>query len=286
MRLSVRILGILPLALISACSGNDEPEYPVFMQPSSIIAEDADGGNQVFAYDGYGKIREWSLRFDDNESVKVRYSYPDENTINIKSEEVAYYTRTLWEERIELINGRASKSEGTFTRWQNGNILIQKTYRLEFEYDPANHLTAVKHSELMGIDDFSDADWNESWTWENYLIWESGNLVEFENFNGNSTVFQSTKYAYSGETAAYPVIIPTVVNSLHHNPLFMQGVFGLNSKNLLESASDLDEKGSLGISRHYVYEIENDLISNYTETTTFNTAFSRSISYRVNWTKN
>lgn len=277
---------ILILAIITSCSNNDEPNYPVFKQPAAITSDDINGGNQTFEYDDYGKITGWILNYKENEGVIVRYSYPNGNTIKIESEEVFFDTRTYWEETIQLLNGRASKSEGTFIRKQDDVTLIQKTYRLEFAYTPDNHLNIVKHSEIMGVGENVTAnDWEKSWNWENYLIWENGNLKEYEDFYGKSIVNTTTKYEYSTYAVAYPVIIPVVINSWHHSPLFMQGVFGLNSNNLLKSSSIFDKDGNLDLTRHYIYEFnDEDLIDQYIETISYNTAFSNSISYKVNWT--
>ena len=35
------------------------------------------------------------------------------------------------------------------------------------------------------------------WTWENYYIWENGNLTEIEDFSGKTTPFYRYKYSYS-----------------------------------------------------------------------------------------
>ncbi|MCM1067118.1 MAG: hypothetical protein NC418_06060 [Muribaculaceae bacterium] len=287
MKLKDYILGLLLPAIFTACSSSDEPTYPVFMQPASITTADTDGGNQTFEYDDYGRIIAWSLKYSDNESVAARYSYPRENTIEIEAEETFFDTRTYWAETIQLLSGRASKAEGTFIRKLDNDVIqIQKTYRLEFGYMPDNHLNVVKHSEIMGAGaNITAADWEKSWQWENYLIWENDNLKEFQDFAGNTVVYKTTKYEYSSSAAEYPVIISGVINSLHHSPLFMQGVFGLNSNKLLKSASIFDADGNLNLTRSYSYELREDaLIDRYTETTSSNTAFSRNISYKVNWT--
>ncbi|MCM1033187.1 MAG: hypothetical protein NC405_05460 [Odoribacter sp.] len=277
---------LLLLAVFVSCSKNDEPDNQVFVQPSSITTDDVNGANQTFQYNDYGKITEWTLKYSDNESVVARYTYTDDNTIKIESEEMFYENSTYCEETIHLINGRASKSEGTFIRKQDGIILIQKTYRMEFDYTTDNHLATVKQSEVVGIGENVPADaWNKSWDWENYLIWEDGNLKEYRDFYGKPDVYKTTKYDYSIYEVAYPVIILAVIKFLHHDPLFMQGVFGRNSNNLLKSSSVFDKDGNFDLSRQYTYEFNDDaLINNYVETTLHNTAFSNSISYKVNWT--
>ena len=286
MKLQAHTLYLLMLVLIASCSNNDEPNYPVFMQPTSITTDDANGGNQTFEYNEYGKIIAWTFNYSEYESIVAHYSYPNDNTIKIESEEKSLDTQTYWTETIKLLNGRALQSEGSFIRKQNNGTQIQKTYRLEFAYTPDNHLNIVKHSEIMGVgEDVIDTDWENSWNWENYLIWDNGNLKEYQDFSGNSEVYETTKYDYSVSAAEYPVIIPLVINSLHHSPLFMQGIFGLNSNNLLNTSSIFDKHGNLFLTRHYTYEFnDTGLIDQYVETTSNNTAFSNSISYRVNWT--
>lgn len=280
------LIFLTSLTILGACSDKDNPDNPISMQPSAILSDDATGANQTFEYDDCGRIAIWTLRTNDNESVTAKYSYPDDNTIKIKSEETSYNNRTYLEETIQLTNGRASKSEGTFIREQDGNLLIKKTYRLEFQYDPGNHLTSVKHSEVMGIaDDPTATEWNKPWNWENLLIWENGNLKEHQDFHGKSYVYQTTQYTYSTVAATCPVIPPAVINSLHHNPLFMQGVFGSNSINLITAADLFNKDGNLDMTRNYTYQLnDNHLVTNYTETTTHNTGSSYPISYSVSWT--
>lgn len=286
MKLKAQTLYILLLSMITSCSNDSEPNFYVLMQPASITADAENGGNQIFEYNEYGKIVAWTLNYSDNESIIVRYSYPNGNTIKIESEEKSFDTRTYWTETIELLNGRALKSEGSFIRKQDDVIQIQKTYRLEFAYTPDHHLSIVRHSEVMGVGENVTADdWEKSWNWENYLIWANGNLKEYQDFSGNSVVYKTTKYEYLTYTVTYPVIVPVVINSLHHSPLFMQGVFGLNSSNLLKSSSSFDKDGNLDLTRHYTYQFNDAaLIDQYDEIISNNTAFSNSISYRIKWT--
>lgn len=275
------------LAFFTSCSTNDEPEYPIFMQLSSITTDDAKGESQSFRYDDYGRIIDWSLKQNQSSDVTIhtaQYSYPRDNTIHIEAEESWLNQKRCYEETIQLVDNRASNSKGTFIYYEDDIVVLKKTYRLEFEYDPSNHLTIVKHSEVVGIgDDIKDVAWNKPWAWENYLIWEDGNLKEFQDYNGNSSVYQTTKYDYSNEAVDYPIVIPMVINSAHHMPLFMQGVFGLNSVNLVKSLSIIDDKGNTSSTRLYSYIFDQTRIIEYTETTNHNTGFSNPITYQVNW---
>lgn len=280
------------LFLLASCSSNEGPDYPVFMQPSSIQSVGANAINQTFEYDDYGRIVAWNCIAnspDESTSYSAQYSYPDKNTIKVTAEEVLPSEHRIYEETIQLDNGRASSSEGTLV----ANILtedwakqMQKTYRLAFEYLPSNHLNVVEHSEVFGIgDDIKDNAWVKPMKWENYLIWESGNLKEFQDYQGSSTSYQSTKYDYSIEAVSYPVVIPMVIKFAHHLPLCMQGVFGLNSNNLVKSSSTFDNNNNLYLSRQYSYEFDHARISKYTETDFTGSIYSNPITYTVNWTE-
>lgn len=273
---------------LASCSGNDEPDIHVFMQPSAITTQNVNGDNSTFVYDEYGRIVEWNCKSNgsDNDSYSARYSYPDRNTIKITAKETKPLQQREFEETIHLTNGRASKCEGTLIFWAEENSVLRKTYRIELGYLPSNHLNVVKHSEVVGIGDELNADaWDNAWTWENYLIWENGNLTEFQDFNGKSTLYRSTKYEYSADAVDYDVVVPVVINNLHHLPLCRQGVFGLNSVNLVKTASTFDERGILNFERGYTYKIEENRITEYTETFFGTSALSNPIVYKVDWTE-
>ncbi len=278
--------------ILASCS-NEEPEYPVFMQPSSIQSVDANALNQSFEYDDYGRIISWnctSNNLDDPSSYSAHYSYPDENTIIVSAEEILPLEQRIIEESIHLMNGRAYTSEGTYKaniHTEAWTKQLLKTYRLAFEYLPSKHLNVGQHSEVLGIgDDIKDNEWNKPMKWENYLIWENGNLKEFQDYQGSSTSYQTTKYEHSVAAVSYPVVIPMVIKFAHHLPLFMQGVFGLNSNNLVTSASSFDKNGDLYLSRQYSYELEDAHISRYLEKYNFTgTVYSNPVTYTVNWTE-
>lgn len=279
------------LLILASCNNNEGPDRAVFMQPSSIITTDAKGYNQTFEYDEYGRIVMWNMKSnmtDDPASYTAHYFYPDDNTITVKSEESWGKQKRCYEETIQLVRGRASYSEGTLITYINGKTELQKTYLLDFTYIPSNHLNIVKHSEVVGIgDDIKDNTWENAQTWENYLIWEDGNLKEFQDFQGHSSLYRTTKYEYSTYKVEYPVIIPMVINNAHHLPLFMQGVFGLNSVNLVDS-SVIEENASLVLSHKYTYKIEQNRVTEFDETifgNFGNPAISNPVSYKVNWTE-
>ncbi len=289
------ISSLLGVAILSACSNNDEteslvtPDIPLVLHPLSIISMDAnEGDNQTFEYDGRGRIIEWtdiSNYANSNSTYSAHYSYPDANTIKVSAEEQLHgiYQRNF-EESIHLEDGRATKSEGTFICTMDGSVLIRKTYRLEFTYLPSNHLSKVTHSEVVGIgDEINSNAWDNAWTWDNFLVWEDGNLKEYQNFNGNSTIYQTTRYEYYNDVSGCPIIVPMVINNAHHLPLFRQGVYGNPSHKLVKSVATFDDNGNPYISRDFTYEIDHSRVVGYTETYSGNTGNAQTISYKVNW---
>lgn len=167
-----------------------------------------------------------------------------------------------------------------------GNSQLRKTYRLAFEYDSSNHLTVVKHSEVIGIGtDIKGDVWDNAWNWENYLIWEDGNLKEFHDHQGHTVTYQTREYGYFPDMVEYPIIMPVIINSEHHTPLVIQGIFGATPVNLVKAVTVSDVNGNLNFSRQYTYKFEDARIVGYTESTSYsNTAFSNAIPYSVNWT--
>ena len=285
MRHAKILLSACALWLLTGCSENDAPDYPVYMQPSSVTSGDEGGGTQTFEYDDYGRIARWTEFFDDDERISARYSYPDANTIVAESEVIGGDIR-IYKETIVLDNGRATKSEGTFICKQKGNggfhTVARKTYRLAFGYDLAGHLTSVRHSEAMGIgDDMPVNAWDKAWEWENYLVWDNGNLVEFQDKQGRPEVTSTTKYKYVASATDYPLIMPaSIINCFHHIPLLMKGVFGANSTGLLSESTEYDRDGNVTISNTYDYRIEDGRIVGYTHTPSYASAAS----YSVAWT--
>lgn len=281
---------LLPFILsFASCSNNDGPDHLVFMQPSAITSTDANGSCQKFEYDDLGRIISWSYTPNTQAGFahhSAHFDYADDNIIKVVSVvDFLDGNKRYYNETINLVNGRASDSEGTFIYELDENTVLRKTYRLSFDYDQTDHLAVVRHAEVVGTgDDVKPGAWDKSWTWEDFLIWEDGNLKEFQDYNGHTSVFQTTKYDYTSYVVDCPVIIPAVVNSSHHIPLMMQGVFGSNSVNLLKSAVITDEDGNFTLSRQYTYGFENARIIEYQEMTTRNTAISTPVSYKVNWT--
>lgn len=165
------IFSLSLLASLSSCSDNNEPETHTFLQPAAITSTDSNGWNQTFDYDDYGRIVSWAQTSNSTNGLEcsAHYDYTEKNTIKVTSEEdLMNGDKRYYQEVVQLINGRASKSEGTFIYDANGSSQLRKTYRLEFEYDNSNHLAAVKHSEVIGIGaDIEDDAWDSAWSWKN-----------------------------------------------------------------------------------------------------------------------
>lgn len=279
-------VNLLVLIRLSSCSGSDEPDYPVFMQPISITSEDRYGSIQTFEYDDYGRITSWIEQSNAPGTPVINsayYQYPDKNTIKVFSKYNNGLSERYYHETIRLENGRAIDSEGTFENVGDGIGSYQKTYRLSFEYDPANHLVVVKQSEVTGIGDkVSDDAWNKPWTWENYLIWENGNLVEYQDYHGNSYVTYRNKFEYYPTYTDYPVINPVVTNAYHHVPLFMKGIFGENSKQLVKTKVHDDfTYGEIQDTYEYKYVMDGSKVTEYTIIKPFYT-----ITNKVTWSPN
>lgn len=262
-------VNLLVLIRLSSCTGSDEPDYPVFMQPISITSEDKWGHIQTFEYDDYGRIIAWVEKSNAQGTPTINcayYQYPDNNTIKVFSKNANGLEERYYDETIRLEKGRAIESEGTFDCVGDASVCIQKTYRLFFEYDQTNHLVAVKHSEVIGIGDkVTDDAWDNAWTWEDYMIWENGNLKEYHNYYGHSSVTYLHKYDYYPTHTDYAVINPLVINCYHHSLLYMKGVFGDNSKQLLKT--DECEDFSLNKYNHkstYEYVLDGTKVTEYT----------------------
>lgn len=277
------LIFLLIISALIGCSDNDEPLPSVFMQPSAITTTDANGQNQTFVYDDYGRIIKWIVRTGDDNEIIARYSYPTDNTILVDSEETSSGTH-VYNEIIYLEKGRALNSEGTFIDNLTG---LRKSYQLEYSYDFANHLTSVKHSEVVGIGaDISEQAWDNAWRWENYLIWHNNNLVEFQDMRGKSYVYSTTKFKYMSAISDYPLIIypAYIINSSHHLPLIIKGIFGATSRNMLCEATQYDSNSQITMMHTYDYIMENNLVTGYYDTRSAGTAFSSSIFYNVSWT--
>lgn len=277
---------VMAVVSIGVCAGCDDKEdvAEVFMQPASITTEYSNGTCQRFSYDEYGRITVY--RLESEYSIVADYSYPQDDVIYVESTDEYYPFKRIYTEKIYLENGRAVYSEGSFISMINDHSDIQKTYRLYYKYDTANHLVSVKHAEVLGIgDNIRDDAWDNAWEWENYYIWEDGNLVEYQDYDGASYVKYAKKYAYYDDLLGYPVISPVGIGFSHHDPLIMQGIFGSNPVNKLASVTNTgkDKWGNVISSDtyKYTYRYDGDMISGYNTTNNADV----SVSYNVEWTE-
>lgn len=272
------LAGVLPLL---SCSDSDEPKPSATVRLESITSDDYSGDDQYFVYDENGRITQWSYKDSDNEFTAA-YSYPSESEIEVLSVFSSQYTTRTFTESIRLENGRAVASDGT---WEvvtsDGLGDINKTYRLEYGYDDSSHLVSIFHSEVVGIgDNISESAWNKPWEWTDYLIWEDGNLKSFQEAYGAQYTKYVTEYSYSQEKAERPVIYPLVIFD-YHIPLQMQGVFGRNPKDLIETSVKSDRDGNEVVKESYDYTIEENRIVEYWCTRSYGTPAP--IQYFVNW---
>ncbi len=262
------LAGVLPLL---SCSDSDEPKPSAAVRLSSITSDDYSGDNQYFVYDESGRITQWRDEYSDGEFT-ADYSYPSESEIKVVSVYSSEYTTRTFSETIRLENGRAVRSDGT---WEvvtsDGWGDINKTYRLEYGYDDSSHLVSIFHSEVYGIgDNISESAWDKPWEWTDYLTWEDGNLKSFQEAQGAQYTKYITEYSYSQEKAEQAVIYPLVIFN-YHIPLQMQGVFGQNPVNLIESSVRADRNGNEAISQSYDYTIKENRITEYWCTKSYGT---------------
>lgn len=277
----------LASGFLVACSDKDEPQYPLFMMPSSIASDN--GKSEYFGYDDYGRIVSWTMNYGEDKAV-ASFSYPDNNTILVESSEITGTQKRTFSETITLENGRATKAEGIFLQSsiEAEDSPVSKTYRLEFEYDKfKGHLIEIKHAEITGIAEGNDnSALDNAWRWSDYLYWEDGNLKEYQVFQGHSSVWQTRTYEYSDYAVGYPIVVPFIINSYHHQPLIMKEVFGVNSKNYVSRVSISDANGNIPLIGEYSYHFENGYLNSFTETYSNGSTPLSSVNYKVTWTPN
>ncbi len=201
--------------------------------------------------------------------------------ISIHTEDVAYGTLGIsdivreYDDEIHLENGRASYCDGVFSSNEFGTP-FQKKYRHEFTYTSGNHLNVVKWTEWNRQGDGWALD--RPWTWENYYIWENGNLTEIEDFSGKTTPFYRYKYSYSTTSGIQNI---TVIHYGRHQyyPLQLGGILGAQPENLI-SGVQIEQADVLPVQTRYEYNIIDGRVTVYTETRNNN-----SDTFTVTWTE-
>lgn len=239
------------LLLLASCDNQEEPAPEVFSQ----VAEISNGTttSRQITYDKYGRAVKYTVSYPGG-SVNATYSYPSDNTISIHTEDVAYGTLGIsdivreYDDEIHLENGRASYCDGVFSSNEFGTP-FQKKYRHEFTYTSGNHLNVVKWTEWNRQGD----EWalDRPWTWENYYIWENGNLTEIEDFSGKTTPFYRYKYSYS-TTSGIQNITDIHYGRHQYYPLQLGGILGAQPENLI-SGVQIEQADVLPVQTRYEY---------------------------------
>ena len=253
---------IYSVVLFVSCSTQDEPDPEIFSQVAEI-SNDHNIISQKITYDSYGRVIEYTALYP-TESVSAAYTYTADNLINIHTQDVIFGQNgdsdimRVYEDELYLENGRASYCEGVFTSNDTGS-LFQKRYRHDFTYTPDHHLNVIKCTEWNKRDD--DWAYDKPWSWENYYVWENGNLIEVEDFFGNTKPYYTYKYTYS-TISAVQNIVPIQFGRFQYYPLQLKGIFGLQPKNLIMGMEQITNGGA-PYKTDYKYIIEGGKIINY-----------------------
>lgn len=268
---------VLTLLFFSSCSNNDEPAPDVFTQVAGIT--NGDNYTLTIAYDSYGRVTKYMITYKKDDLI-VTYSYPSDNLIKIHTEHISpwdkYHAMTrTYDDEVYLENGRVDYCEGIFSTDEFGSI-FQKKYRQDFSYTTGNHLNVVKCTEWNKKGD--GWDYEKPWTWENYYIWDSNNLVSIEDCAGHDKPIYIYNYSYSSITGIQN-IIPIRLGRIQYYPLQLKGYFGSSSENLVEGVESIEPNTSV-VTEQYKYEIDKNKITGYKETRN-----GKSEYFTVNWTE-
>lgn len=250
--------------VIVSCSKQDEPEPEIYYQ----VAEITNGStqSQKMVYDEYGRVIEYVESYQED-IVKVTYSYPSDDLIIVHTEDRRPHPFggedivREYDDEISLEKGRITCCEGVFSSNETGASPFQKKYRQEFAYTGDNHINVVKWTEWNKRGD--DWAYDKPWTWENYYIWENGNLVEVEDYLGNSKPVYIYKYSYHS-TAGVQNLVRVPFGRYQYYPLQLKGYFGSMSKNLI-STFEMEQDGHMPYVKEYTCEIVENRITRFTE---------------------
>lgn len=248
------------LLIITSCSNQDEPKPTAFTQVSEISNGSTTSHN--ITYDEYGRVSKYTAVFSD-ESVNATYSYPADDIITIHTvceQNGVNHILREYEDKIYLENGRASYCDGVFSMTGHDDM-FQKKYRHEFIYTSDNHLNVIKWTEWNR--EGNDWAYDKPLTWENYYIWENGNLVEVEDYNGNSTPTYTYNYSFS-DIEGVQNIIAARLGRYQYYPLQLKEIFGAQSRNLI--SIEKFKSNVLSYEIKYEYNIAASTIIRYLET--------------------
>lgn len=278
----------ITLSAICSCSNNDEPEYQAeILLPKSISTDHVLGYNQSFEYDDKGRVTTFISGND-----TTSYTYLNDDTIIIDThQELFDGDFREYKETLNLVNGKATYSEGIASYYESGHKQVKK-YRLYYEYDESNHLITYTHSEhFRWYPDetlIPENAWDNPWEWDNIIMWEDGNLIEFRDKQGSATSYIAFKYKYNDIVSEHTLVVPVSLTGFsYHSPLIMQGLFGEDSKNLISEFISHHSNGEIITKTGYEYTISDGHIINYSETPSWidSEHYVPTINYDVRWMK-
>ena len=271
---------VIPL-LLASCSDKEDPLPDVFSQVSEIKGTSQ---SQEITYDSYGRVVKYIESYP-HEIITCTYSYSSDDLIKIHTEQVIQESDgndrvDEYVDELFLNNGRADYCEGVFS--SNRKSIYQKKYRHEFVYMPDNHLNIVKCTEWdwdkIALDWISD----KPWSWENYYIWENGNLVEVEDYSGyKDKIAYTFKYSYS-EVSGVQNIVRIHLCRYQYYPLQLQGIFGSMPNNLISRCQTKQFNKTIREAA-YSYDIKDKKISSYTESQYRESQTGTSETFSVSW---
>ncbi|MCM1490379.1 MAG: hypothetical protein NC095_06095 [Muribaculum sp.] len=282
---SHHIFLLITFSAICSCSNNDEPEYHAeILLPKSISTDHVLGYNQSFEYDDKGRVTTFISGND-----TTSYTYLNDDTIIIDTHPERFYSYQKFKETLHLTNGKATCSEGVATYIESDRKQVKKYY-LYYEYDDNNHLTSYTHSEPLrwypDVTLIPEEAWNNPWEWDNIIMWEDGNIIEFRDKQGSATSYIAFKYKYNDIVSDHTLVVPVSLTGFsHHSPLMMQGLFGENSKNLISEVMSHHSNGKIIAKTEYEYTISDGHIINYGETPSWidSERYVPTINYDINW---
>lgn len=244
---------LLPAAIaISSCSDDNDGPQATGMRLASIAA-DTGNDKQTFEYDASGRVSQYTVVSGDCE-VKARYTYPDNNTIEIKSTETVGENTTVYNETLIMESGIARSAVGSWTIIRPDGT-ISKDFTINFAYT-ANRLASIAFSEQMPGSSVPPMKWT------NTLTWESDNLVEYNDLAGGSSAARRIVYKYTSMMTWQPVIALPLIRH-HYTPLQIAGVFGTQPQYL--AGQILYYTGDkLDYTRTYTYSLEENRVLLYT----------------------
>ncbi len=271
---------------LSACSHKDEPEVPApAVRVASIVS--SDGGVRIYSYNRDGAVRQADcVAGDMREKAVYDYSEADRIAIDYSMQEQFWpHAQVNFREVLHLEGGRAVYAEGIFERTSDsGSDDVRKKYKHEFSYDNLGRLVKVRNTEIYASDVASRSTaWNRPWVWENTFEWEGANLVAYNDCFGSVEPRYVMKFTYFIDDARGGSMVGGVLPRPYYMPLRGQGVFGVESANLVAGVTKIDSEAGVVEARRYDYTIEDGYVKAYYETVSDGESVSASVRHDFNW---